>query len=197
MTKRCLFATIAALCLLYGHARAGTLTSTSYSYTNGTPAGESVYTDPSGTLLTDGVLGTLNNVQDGTWVFWQSTGVPEITFNFASPVTVNTVSLYMYVGSQANTALPESVAINGGSVTSSDTLPLDPDAGFINYTGTWTGNTLVLDLGHSTNHWIGISEVKFSNNSGSSTPEPGTFMLLGAALRTIGGTRYRRLFRQP
>ena len=199
MIKRCFVTTAAVLCLLCGHAWAGIIAPVSYSYTNGTPAGESIYTDPGATFLTDGNLAGFPDITLGGWVFWQSTGSPQITFDFGSPVTIGTVSIDMYTGSQANTHIPEFVAINGGPVNSPDTLAGDPARGFINFTGSWTGSTLVLDLGHSTGHWIGLDEVQFlSGNASPSSgvPEPGTFMLLGAALLGIGGTRYRRLLRQ-
>jgi hypothetical protein len=191
LIKRCVFTTTAALCVLCGHARAGVITPISYTYTNSTSPGEGSYID-SGTFLTDGDLGT-PNVGAGGWVLWQGNGAPEITFTFGSAVTVNTVSLDMSFSTNGNTFLPESVAINGGSVSSADTIVGDPGKGFINYTGSWTGSTLVLDLGHNTNHWIGVNEVQFSSNdAGTGAPEPASFVLLGGALLALGASRYLR-----
>jgi hypothetical protein len=174
------------------HVHAGVITPISYSYTNGTPAADAPYSDPSNLLLTDGILGT--TTPDETWVFWQGTPTPEITFDFGSSVTITSVSLYMIHSSAANSFLPESVSINSGSVTSPDTLPGDPSVGFITFTGSWTGSSLVLDLGHDTNHWIGVSEVEF--NAPTTTPEPGTFMAIGVALLAIAASRSRLLLRR-
>lgn len=191
LIKRSVFASAAAVCLLCSHAHAGVITPVAYSYTNSTSPGEASYTDP-GTFLTDGNLNTAD-VTAGGWVLWQTNGAPQITFNFGSTVTIETVSLDMSFSSNANTFLPEFVAINGGSVSSGDTIAGDPGRGFINFTGSWTGSTLVLDLGHNTNHWIGINEVQFSSNDAPSTaPEPATFALLGGALLVLGGSRYLR-----
>jgi PEP-CTERM motif len=180
------------LCVFSLHAWAGTVAVTSYNYTNSTPNGDAPYTD-SGGLLTDGVLGSLNP-SDGKWVLFQNTLVPEVTFNFGSSFTVTNVGIYMFSSSQANTTLPEFVSINGVGASSADTIGSDPGAAFINYSGSWDGSSLVLDLGHLGNHWIGLSEVVFTGTQDATgAPEPGTFVLLGSALLGFGGYRFRRL----
>src|ERR1022692_4882200 len=69
-------------------ATAGPITPTSYTYTAGTPAGDTPYLDSSMTKLTDGNIGTTNG-SDGTWVDWQfgGAGADQITFLFGSSAT--------------------------------------------------------------------------------------------------------------
>jgi PEP-CTERM motif len=174
------FIAISAM-MLPNFATAGVITPTSYSYTNGTPAGESAYLDTDLTKLTDGLAGTASPV-DGTWVGWQFSdgGAAQITFNFASSVTIANVDLSLLRSDIGNVQLPESVTINADSFAVSD-FPTDNTSGFVDFAGSWTGDSIVVTLNHpGQTHWVFINEAVFSTPADA--PEPATFALAGMAL---------------
>lgn len=164
---------------------ATTIMPTSYSYTGGTPSGEpgySLYTDPGMTKLTNGDTGTTATV-DGTWVGWQNSdsGAANITFNFASSVTITDVALDFLRSDYANTQLPESVTVGTTNFPTTNFV-VDPQQGFVNYSGSWTGSSLTVTLNHPTSHWVFINEAQFTVADQSSAPEPASLTLVSLAL---------------
>jgi hypothetical protein len=182
-----------------GSAKADSIVAASYSYTGGTPAGEpgySFYTDPSDTKLTDGLTGTTWG-GDGSWVGFQhsDSGAAQITFNFASSVTITDVSIDFLRSDAANTELPENVQI-ASTVFPTTNFPVDVTKGFVDYSGSWTGSQLVVTLEHSTDHWVALNEIQFSGSADSgAVPEPGTVGLaLAGLVAVIGWGRKRNYF---
>jgi hypothetical protein len=176
-------------------AFATTIPVTSYSYTGGTPAGEpgnSAYDDPTDTKLTNGLTGTTTPT-DGSWVGWQAgdSGAAQITFHFASSVTITQVSLDFLRNDNANTQLPTSVQI-GSTIFPVTDFANDLTQDFVTFTGSWTGSQIVVTLDHPTSNWVFVNEATFTG-AASSTPEPATFGLFGVALLGLCGLRSRRL----
>ena len=169
-------------------ATAGIITPTSYAYTGGTPAGDSSYTDLSATKLTDGNIGT-TSTGDGTWVGWQSgdNGAANITFNFASSVTITGVALDFLRSDASNTQLPESVTVGADNFPTTN-FATDTTKGFVQYSGSWTGTSLQVTLNHSTNHWVFVNEAQFTTGD-SAAPEPASLTLVGMA---FGGLMFAK-----
>jgi len=177
---------------------AALITPTSYTYTNGTPAGEPgfpAYDDPAMTKLTDGNTGT-TAIGDGTWTGLQrgDSGAAQITFNFASSVTLTSVAFDFLRSDGANTQLPESVTIGGINFPTTN-FTTDATKGFVSYSGSWTGNSLAVSLNHTTSHWIFVNEAQFTT-SPSAAPEPATMALAGISLVSLLLAR-RRSLRRP
>ena len=189
-------AILAALAMsLPALAPAATITPTSYSYTGGTPAGEtgySGYQDTGLTKLTDGNVGTTNPV-DGTWVGWQYTdsGAANITFTFASSMTITNVALDFLRNDNANVQLPTSVTVGGTTFPTAD-FGTDVTQGFVNYSGSWTGSQLVVTLNHPTSNWVFVNEAQFTGDpANGSAPEPASLLLSACGIAVLGWVRRR------
>jgi hypothetical protein len=176
-------------------ATAAPVYATSYSYTNSTPAGEagySSYDDPGLTKLTDSNTGS-TTPGDGTWVGWQTVGADQITFVFASSVTITNVALDFLRDDLANTQLPLSVTIDGTAFPTTD-FATDNTQGFVSYAGSFTGSSLVITLNHPTSNWTFLNEAQFTAGSTSSVPEPASLILVGTTLGglMLGRKRFHR-----
>jgi hypothetical protein len=187
-------ATLLPALLLPLPATGATITPTSYSFTGGTPAGEpgfGLYEDASLTKLTDGNTGTTGGT-DGTWIGWQhsDTGAAQITFNFAPSLTITSVALNFLRSNDGNTQLPDSVTIGGSSFAVTN-FATDNTEGFVSWTGSWTGSSLVVTLNHPTSHWVFVNEAQFIAGA-SPAPEPATLALAGLALTGIIAAGRRR-----
>ena len=172
-------------------ATSATITPISYSYAGGTPAGEpgfGLYDDPATTKLTDGNTGS-TFTGDGTWDGWQfsDSGAAQFKFTFASSVTITSVALDFLRSDGANTQLPDSVTIGFTNFPTANFVT-DNTQGFVAYSGSWTGSSLLVTLNHTTSHWIFVNEVQFSSD-GSAVPEPAPLTLVGMAL---GGLIFAR-----
>lgn len=172
------------------------VSASSYSYTNSTTpgqAGYASYDDPGKTKLTDGNLGSTEPT-DGTWVGWQGTS-EQITFNFASSMTIKEVSVDFLRDDNANTQVAGTVQI-GSTVFNPADFTTDMTKGLVNFSGSWTGSQLVmtLDNRNGAQTWDFVNEVEFSSAS-SAAPEPGTIGLaLGGLIGAFVWFRRRNNF---
>ncbi len=168
---------------------------TTYTYTNGTPAGavgSPAYDDANFTKLLDNDTGTANAL-DGSWVGFQDGGTisDQITFVFDTSVTITSVSLNFLHEDAAAVSLPAVVTIDGTDFPTADF----PDGeGFVSYAGSFTGSTLVVTLNPGNANWVFVNEAQFTTGSSSSTPEPASLMLVGLGISGIifGQKRFRR-----
>lgn len=173
-----------------GRAQAASILPISYRYTNGTSAGAGdQFSDSGFTELTDGLTGT-TNYADGTWVGWPQNAVEQITFTFAASVTITDVSIEFLRDNQHNIEVPVTVQINSSSPFSPSNFSSDSTKGFIDFSGSWTGTQLVLNLDNG-NEWNFLNEVTFSS-ADSTAPEPGTVGLALAGLVALVGLGRKR-----
>ncbi len=190
--KLFLICTTLAVCVAGSRsAQAALIPVSSYSYTGGTTAGQGGFTDPGG-KLTDGLLGTTNDA-DGSWVGWQQAS-EQITFTFASSVTVTDVSIDFLHDVNANISVPGEVDIATTAFTPADFTGTSTK-GFLDFTGSWTGNQLVVTLDNRNGNqtFDFLNEVRFTSSSAGAAPEPGTIgMALAGLAAAIGWSRRRK-----
>ncbi len=186
------------LALVLGMALAASLTARGQfvvptSYT-ATPGGTGLYTyfDDTGSQLTDGILGVDNWQADlghgpaYEWVGW-TMGNPSVMFNFASNVTIQTVQIGFNRTEGVNIYLPTSVSIGGTVFPLSSTDIPDGTRAFLNFNGSWTGNSLQVNLAAGGAYTF-VDEMKFSTTN---VPEPGVAAaLLGGV--ALGWAVWRR-----
>ncbi len=147
--------------------------------------------------LTDGVLGVdawqtdLGNGAADEWVAWTTDSA--LTFTFTGSPTVHEVQIGFNRDDLGdNVVLPGSVMINGTNFTIAPDAVPEQTRAFLNFDGTWTGNTLEVDL-TNVGGYIFVDEVRFSETV-SAIPEPAAgAALLGLAMLGIGWRRRRSL----
>jgi hypothetical protein len=168
---------------------------TTYTYTNGTTAGEPgspTYDDAGFTKLLDGFTGTPDAL-DGSWVGWQNggSGADQITFDFGISVTITSVSLNFLREDLASVQLPSSVTIDGTDFLTNN-FATDNTEGFVSYAGSFTGSTLVVTLNPGNADWVFVNEAQFT--AGSATPEPTSLMFVGIGIGglLLGRKRFHR-----
>ena len=167
----------------FGRAEAASVLPISYTYTHGTSAGAAdLFSDPGATRLTDGLTGTTDYL-DGTWVGWPQNNAEQITFTFASSVTITDVSIDFLRDDQHNIEVPVTVQIGSSSPFSPSNFSADGTRGFIDFSGSWTGTQVVLNMNNG-NEWNFINEVTFGS-ADSTVPEPGTVGLTLAGLVAV------------
>ncbi len=139
------------------------------------------YFDDTGHQLTDGIYGVNNfaaNLGNGIayeWVGWRVAD-PVITFQFASPVTINQVGIDFNENTADMIYLPSCVMIDNTDFTVNQSALPDDTRGTLSFNGSWTGSTLTVDLSDcSTSNWIFVDEITFN-----AVPEPSAFALLAA-----------------
>lgn len=148
--------------------------------------------------LTDGIIPTQNwntpgvENADGTgpYVGWQNRN-PVITFNFAGPVKINAVTVYVDDSNGAGAvSVPQSIDLSmGSSIYNSGTLADPPTSTPTSYTFSglnFSGSSLQLTLNRRT-EWLFASEVTFDGEllGGQQVPEPSSILSL-LALGTLG-----------
>lgn len=153
------------------------------------------YFDDGGSQLTDEILGADDwtaNLGSGNareWVGWSGASTnPTLTFTFSDSPTIRSVLIGFNRGEVTGAIfLPSQVAIGGTifSMTGSE-LP-DNTRGFLQYDGSWTGNTLPIAFTQS-GPWLFIDEVRFST---SAIPEPAV-TALGLGVGMLATVMYRR-----
>ena len=157
------------------------------------------YIDDGGVQLTDGFTGADNygaNLGNGNsyeWVGW-TVANPTAVFQFGSPVTITSLSIGFNRTNGASIALPPTVTVNGTPFSVAANAISDNTRGFLNFSGSWTGSSLTLNLSDaSVESWIFVDEVQFDGRTenGSQIPEPGTFVLLGAGLALVALRKLR------
>ena len=204
--RRTASVTLGLVCILclagFRSAEADSIIPASYTY--GFPPGlngDSLFQDPNDTKLTDGVLGT-TNYSDGSWIgFTQKGQIGDgiIVFTFSSSVTITDVSIdflredYICLGC-APIGVPTWVSIGVLGTTLSSFTPANfstnPTAGFIDFTGSWTGTQLEVEMSDLSAPFI--SEVEFTTSSSGATPEPGTVGLALVGIAAVLGWRRKR-----
>lgn len=138
--------------------------------------------------LTDGLI-TAGNWYDvensagtGPYVGWRSSVLPagpEITFHFASSVSISAIRIHADDSAGVGgVSLPSSVSFNGGTPI----LVTDPDAGsapsWLEFAGlSLSGNSVQVKFGYG-NEWVFVDEVQFIG----SVPEPETYAMMLAGL---------------
>ena len=144
--------------------------------------------------LTDGIKGgndwaaDLGNGNGQEWVAW-SQGNPTITFDFASTVSLQSVTIGFNRGT-GGVALPDSVTIGGTVFTLIGTELADNTRGDLTFSGSWTGNSLDVTLADADTSFIFVDEVQFLT---AAVPEPQwTLAAVGAALAGFAAWRRRR-----
>jgi hypothetical protein len=191
MKLRLVSATVLTLALL-GRLAATTVTPTSYSFNQG-PG----YGDETGNQLTNGAFsdmsGGLTYASAYEFVGWDG-GVPSITFNFATSVMLNQISLSFANWTSAAVYVPDQVKIGG------TTFAIDPNSFVGNnhpaftFSGSWTGSSVTVDLISTHSRWIFVDEVTFHEGQGSTPSVPDsttTLPLLAAALAGLACLRRR------
>ncbi len=159
-------------------ARAQLLTPVSYVATPG-QTGLFTYFDDTGAQLTDGILGAndwsvdLGHGNSQEWVGWNTVN-PTLTFTFTGSPTVHEVQIGFNRGEVTGTIfLPASVMISGATFALNGDEIADNTRGFLSFDGTWTGNSIQIDLARFGGSYIFVDEVRFS--SVASIPEPSAF----------------------
>lgn len=182
-------------------AWAGPITPSSYTITTPT---EPSYPDDTGTQLTDGLFGNTNIFSAPAafpWVGWMNTTNASMaiimTFNFASPVTINSVSIdYLNESSGTFVSLPDDEIIGGHLITIPTNAIPDPSTGSITFSPPpgLTTSSLQIELDKAGNGFhVLIDEVTFDGTVATApgVPEPSTLGLMWIGLPALAGLGWR------
>jgi hypothetical protein len=84
-----------------------------------------------------------------------------------------------------------SVIINGTTFALTGTEIDNGTRGFLNFDGTWTGNTLQVSLTHRPGTYAFVDEVRFSTVASAAVPEPQAFAAV-FGLAVLGAVAWQR-----
>lgn len=148
--------------------------------------------------LTDGVSPTTDwdgEGEDTQWVGWDTTETggldPLVTFNFATSVDINSVTVWVdNTNGAGGVGLPASVSIDGTSF--GFTPAVSGPSGY-----TFSGLDIIGDsVGvqfFQSDQWIMVGEVSFNGSvSSSAAPEPSSWMMVAGSLALIAPLLRRR-----
>lgn len=125
----------------------------------------------------------------GPYVGWRSnvTPNPTIIFNFAGEPGISSMRIHVDNSGIGGVGAPGAILING--INTAFTAPDLGTAGWVEFAGLdATGNSLTLQMNHSSYQWLFISEVAFASN----VPEPAHWALMIAGFGLVGATLRRR-----
>ena len=179
-----------------GQAHGGT-----YNYWDGTYTGSGDTTVDGSFLqggtgaLTDGVIATdpwydvSNAAGVGEYVGWHSS--PTITFHFANPVTINTITLYADYSNSGGVTAPSAVVVDGTTFDNSNYLLTFPGPQPITISGLdIVGSSVTMTLVDPT-YWIFLTEIQFDGLV-TAVPEAGNLAMMLAGLGLLGWASRRR-----
>ena len=153
--------------------------------------------------LTNGVIPTTDwNVGSNSagWIGWESGETnganPAVTFNFAGPSTINSISIW-YDNSLGTGGVtePASASIDGSNYAFAPNTVEGPQN--VTLSGlNISGGSVSVQFFQGADEWIMIGQVSFNGTSGTSAvPEPGTDCLIGGLLAGMLALKGRRLRR--
>ena len=179
-----------------GQAHGGT-----YNYWDGTYTGSGDTTVDGSFLqggtgaLTNGVIATdpwydvSNTAGVGEYVGWRSS--PTITFHFANPVTINSITLYADYSNSGGVTAPSAVVVDGTTFDNSNYLLSFPGPQPITISGLdIVGSSVTMTLVDPT-YWIFLTEIQFDGLV-TTVPEAGNLAMMLAGLGLLGWASRRR-----
>lgn len=153
--------------------------------------------------LTDGVSPPVDWIDEDpingitSWVGWDSSqGQPNplVNFDFAQPVTIDSVTLWLSNTRNGQVALPASISVGGINHViapdDSSTAPRAVTFSGLNLTGPSIDVQFFQNSTYLNSTWVMVGEVSF--DGAVAVPEPATLALLGLGLAGLGFARRKK-----